>query len=54
VDFTDFALFAAYWSQPDCAQCGGADFTGDGQVDIDDLGRFAANWLSGVESLPRN
>lgn len=49
VDFTDFALFAAYWSHTDCAQCGGADFTGDGQVDIDDLGRFAANWLLGVE-----
>ena len=49
VDFADFALFAAYWPLTDCAQCGGADFTGDGNVNIDDLGRLAANWLLGLE-----
>ena len=50
VDFTDFALFAAYWHQSDCGQCGGADLTNDGKVDIDDLSRFTSNWLTSIES----
>ena len=45
MDFADFALFAAYWDQTNCAQCDIADFTDDGKVDIDDLCRFVANWL---------
>jgi hypothetical protein len=51
VDFADFTLFAPYWRQTDCAQCGGADFTNDGKVDIDDLRLFAASWLTGVHWL---
>lgn len=48
VDFVDFALFAAYWRQIDCGQCGGADLTDDGKVAIDDLRRFTENWLIGL------
>jgi len=48
VDFVDFALFAAQWRQTDCGQCGGADLTDDGRVDIDDLCRFTKNWLIGL------
>ncbi|MHC4597046.1 MAG: dockerin type I domain-containing protein, partial [Planctomycetota bacterium] len=51
VDFADFTLFAPYWRQTNCAQCGGADFTNDGKVDIDDLRLFAASWLTGVQWL---
>jgi hypothetical protein len=51
VDFVDFALFAAYWRQTDCGQCGGADLTNDGKVDIDDLRRFTENWLIGLGTL---
>ena len=50
VDFVDSALFAAHWRQTDCGQCGGADLTDDGRVDIDDLCRFTENWLIGVEN----
>lgn len=49
VDFVDFSLFAGYWGQTDCGQCGEADFTGDGNVDIDDMQQLVANWLIGVE-----
>jgi len=52
VDFVDFALFAAYWRQTDCGQCGGADLTDDGKVDIDDLRRFTENWLIGLGTPP--
>jgi len=48
VDFVDSALFAAHWRQTDCGQCGGADLTDDGRVDIDDLCRFTENWLIGL------
>jgi hypothetical protein len=47
VGFADFSLFAAYWRQTGCGQCGGADFTYDGKVNIDDLLLFAVNWLAG-------
>lgn len=49
VDFADFALFAAYWLQSDCGQCGGADLTNDEKVDVDDLCQFTPNWLTGAE-----
>jgi hypothetical protein len=50
VDFVDFALFAQYWQQTGCSKCGGADLAGnDGNVDVNDLQEFVANWLAGVE-----
>jgi len=47
VDFADFALLAAHWRHTNCGQCGGADLTKDGKVNIDDLRRFTDNWLKG-------
>jgi hypothetical protein len=49
VDFVDFAMFAPYWQEKDCGSCGGADLTGDGNVDLNDLREFVANWLAGIE-----
>ena len=45
VDFIDFYLFAEQWQSFGCGQCGGADLTGDGNVDWADLAVFIANWL---------
>jgi hypothetical protein len=45
VDFADFALLVGHWRTTACGQCGGADLTGDGDVDSDDLTKFADNWL---------
>jgi hypothetical protein len=50
VDFIDFALFAQYWQQTGCGKCGGADLAGnDGNVGMDDLQEFVANWLAGLD-----
>ncbi len=49
VDFVDFASFALYWQQIGCGKCGGANLTDDGNVDMNDLREFAANWLFRVE-----
>lgn len=48
VDLADFALFAIYWQETDCGQCGGADLTGEGNVDFNDLKELTANWLIGL------
>ncbi|MCK5000651.1 MAG: hypothetical protein KAS23_14000 [Anaerohalosphaera sp.] len=48
VNWVDFALFASHWLDSDCVDvpaCGGADFTGDGSVGIDDLWSFGDSWL---------
>lgn len=45
VQLDDFAEFAAWWLRKDCLECGGADFSGDGLVEIDDLVIFAEHWL---------
>ena len=45
VDFIDFAFLADFWQSFGCGQCGGADLTGDGDVDEEDLAVFTANWL---------
>ncbi len=47
VDFVDFALFANNWFQINCGNCGGADLTDDGQVNMMDMEQFAHNWLKG-------
>jgi hypothetical protein len=49
VDFIDFALLAALWGQSDTKKLGGADFTGDGKINIDDLVLLAENWLRGAK-----
>lgn len=44
---SDFAHFAGQWMQTNCGFCGGADLTGNGAVDGDDLREFASRWLTG-------
>jgi hypothetical protein len=45
VSFADFAILAEKWMAKDCGFCGGADLTGDRNVNMYDLNVFAANWL---------
>jgi exonuclease III len=52
VDFADMALFANYWQQTNCGLCGGADLTGDGNVDWYDLREFCDNWLESYLTAP--
>lgn len=49
IDFRDFAVFAAHWSDINCQgpdYCGGCDFDQSGAVDTNDLLAFAENWLN--------
>jgi len=45
MNFGDFAILAEHWLQTHCAQCSGADLSGNGQVEFEDLAVFAENWL---------
>ncbi len=47
VGFEDYAAFAQQWLNTACGNCGGADLTGDGNVDYYDLDIFTDNWLQG-------
>jgi hypothetical protein len=49
INFRDFAIFASEWLKVDCGDCGGADFTGNGAVGVEDLGEFAKEWLAGFD-----
>jgi subtilisin family serine protease len=54
VNFVDFAVLVNRWLETDCDipyWCGGADLTGDGNVDWDDLRELADNWLAGLAGL---
>ena len=53
IDLADLALLITYWPQTDCGLCGGADLTGDGNVDRDDLHRFLDIFLSSLEQQPQ-
>jgi len=48
----DFARFATQWYLENCAPangwCGGADFSRDGSVLMEDLKSFAESWLDGI------
>ncbi len=46
VNFGDFAVLASYWLEVNCAKCGGAEQTDDGNVLADDLAVVAENWLN--------
>ena len=48
VTMTDFALFAKEWMKTGCGLCGGADFTDDNSVTLEDLLVQVTNWLSGI------
>jgi hypothetical protein len=52
IDLADLALLITYWPQFNCGSCGGADLTGDGNVDKDDVHRFIDIFLSGLEQQP--
>ena len=43
-----FALIAPHWLESDCDTCGGADLTGEGDVDLDDLLILTSHWLKGT------
>ncbi|MGB2808298.1 MAG: GLUG motif-containing protein [Sedimentisphaerales bacterium] len=50
VNFFDFSFFAGHWAEDNCGasnDCDGTDFDLLGTVDINDLGIFVDNWLSG-------
>lgn len=49
VDLIDFAMLAVQWLDSGCGTCGGADLTGNGKVNLDDLREFTECWLVGVE-----
>ncbi|UCF42339.1 MAG: hypothetical protein JSV99_06940 [Planctomycetota bacterium] len=38
VNWEDFGLFAGWWRESGCGECGGAD----------DLARFSESWLAGI------
>lgn len=48
VSLSDFRRFSQYWLASDCGFCGGADFTGDHQVLLNDLIVFVSDWLCGM------
>ncbi len=48
VNMIDFARFAEQWLKTGCGFCGGADLTGDGNVDFSDLEKLAEDWLAGT------
>lgn len=48
VDIADFAFLASYWHDSGLGMCGGADLTGDGVVDANDLLVFSEYWLQGI------
>ena len=49
IDLADLALLITSWPQTDCGLCDGADLTGDGNVDKDDVHRFIDIFLSTLE-----
>jgi carboxypeptidase D len=48
VNLRDFGEFAPWWLDNGCGQCGGADFSGDGNVGAQDLAALAENWLVSI------
>jgi hypothetical protein len=53
IDLADLALLITYWPQTNCGLCGGADLTGDGNVNRDDLHRFLDIFLSSLDQQPK-
>jgi beta-glucanase (GH16 family) len=48
MDMISFANLAANWLQTGCGFCGGADLSGNGNVDVADLQVMAENWLADI------
>ena len=49
IDMEDLKEFVEHWLDSGCGTCGGADLSGDGDVDFKDFAMFAANWLTEPE-----
>jgi hypothetical protein len=52
VNMADFVKFADEWQWNDCADpnwCQGADFDKSGNVEIEDLAKLGAQWLTGIK-----
>jgi hypothetical protein len=49
IDLADLAILMTYWSQTDYTSLAGADFTGDGNVDKDDIHHFIDIFLLDLE-----
>jgi hypothetical protein len=49
IDMEDLEEFVEHWLDSGCGTCGGADLSGDGDVDFEDFALFAANWLTEPE-----
>ena len=47
VNLADFAVMGANWLDIDCDECQKSDWTGDGNVMLDDILVIAENWLQG-------
>ncbi len=47
VDFADYGFLGLRWLDVDCEDCGGADLTCDGDVDVEDIAVLIDNWLAG-------
>lgn len=47
VNLADIATLGANWLQTDCGECQHADWTGDSDVQLDDLIAVTENWLNG-------
>jgi len=46
INYEDLASFGLQWPDTGCGACGGADFTGEGDVTIEDLVIMAQHWLA--------
>ncbi len=53
IDLADLDVLITYWPQNDCGLCDGADLTGDGNVDKDDMHRFLDIFLLSLEQQPK-
>ena len=45
MNLVDFSGLASFWTRTNCGLCGGADYSGDQNVDIEDLMIIVVNWL---------
>jgi hypothetical protein len=54
IDLADLAILMSYWPMSDCGLCDGADLTGDGNVDKDDIHRFIDIYILSLEQQLKN
>jgi hypothetical protein len=54
INLNDLTILMTYWPMTDCGPCHGADLTGDGNVDKDDIHRFIDIYLLSLEQQAKN